>query len=158
MPGPVHDDPGAHRPRATGTGTGTGTDDFGPRLRPPAAVVLLVPVFVSLLVQVPGTIALSLWQRVPVRAGFRALLDSEPGIDVVAEASGGQALLLALRGTGGAARRRRPVARRRGSGAGPSTRTQAPRSRPVHARSFSSGHVVTMRSAGTPMRSARSAP
>ncbi len=34
-----------------------------------------------------------------VRAGFRALLDSEPGIEVVAEASGGQELLTALRAT-----------------------------------------------------------
>jgi len=32
-----------------------------------------------------------------VRAGFRALLDSEPGIQVVAEASGGQELLRVLR-------------------------------------------------------------
>ncbi|MCR2763467.1 response regulator transcription factor [Microbacterium sp. zg.B48] len=34
-----------------------------------------------------------------VRAGFRALLDSEPDIDVVVEASGGQALLRAIRET-----------------------------------------------------------
>jgi len=34
-----------------------------------------------------------------VRAGFRALLDSEPGIEVVAEASGGQELLRTLRET-----------------------------------------------------------
>lgn len=34
-----------------------------------------------------------------VRAGFRALLDSEPDIDVVAEASGGQQLLRMLRET-----------------------------------------------------------
>jgi DNA-binding NarL/FixJ family response regulator len=34
-----------------------------------------------------------------VRAGFRALLDSEPGIEVVAEASGGQELLRRLRET-----------------------------------------------------------
>ncbi|MBD3940768.1 response regulator transcription factor [Microbacterium sp. NEAU-LLC] len=34
-----------------------------------------------------------------VRAGFRALLDSEPDIDVVAEASGGQELLRRLRDT-----------------------------------------------------------
>lgn len=34
-----------------------------------------------------------------VRAGFRALLDSEPDIEVVVEASGGQQLLRALRGT-----------------------------------------------------------
>ncbi|WP_214466819.1 response regulator [Microbacterium flavescens] len=34
-----------------------------------------------------------------VRAGFRALLDSEPDIEVVAEASGGQELLRALRET-----------------------------------------------------------
>jgi len=43
----------------------TTADEFGPRFHPPAAVVLLVPVFVSLVVQVPGTIALSWWQRVP---------------------------------------------------------------------------------------------
>ena len=34
-----------------------------------------------------------------VRAGFRALLDSEPDIQVVAEASGGEALLRAIRAT-----------------------------------------------------------
>lgn len=34
-----------------------------------------------------------------VRAGFRALLDSEPDIEVVVEASGGQALLRAIRET-----------------------------------------------------------
>jgi DNA-binding NarL/FixJ family response regulator len=34
-----------------------------------------------------------------VRAGFRALLESEPGIAVVAEAAGGEALLAALRET-----------------------------------------------------------
>jgi DNA-binding NarL/FixJ family response regulator len=34
-----------------------------------------------------------------VRAGFRALLDSEPDIEVVAEASGGEALLRAIRET-----------------------------------------------------------
>ncbi len=34
-----------------------------------------------------------------VRAGFRALLDSEPDIEVVVEASGGEALLRALRET-----------------------------------------------------------
>jgi DNA-binding NarL/FixJ family response regulator len=34
-----------------------------------------------------------------VRAGFRALLDSEPDIEVVAEASGGEALLRVLRET-----------------------------------------------------------
>jgi len=34
-----------------------------------------------------------------VRAGFRALLDSEPDIEVVAEASGGEALLRTLRET-----------------------------------------------------------
>jgi len=43
-------------------------DDPGARFRPPRAVVLLVPVFVSLLVQVPGTIGLSWWQRVPLWA------------------------------------------------------------------------------------------
>lgn len=40
--------------------------DSAPRFRPPSAVVLLVPVFVSLIAQVPPTIALSWWQGVPL--------------------------------------------------------------------------------------------
>lgn len=62
MPGPARRDRSAGRPG----GHRLTADEFGPRFRPPAAVVLLVPVVVSLLVQVPGTIALSWWQRVPV--------------------------------------------------------------------------------------------
>ena len=41
-------------------------DEIAPRFRPPPAVTLLVPVVVSLIVQVPGTIAASWWQRVPL--------------------------------------------------------------------------------------------
>ncbi len=37
-------------------------------------------------------------------------------------------------------------------------RLRAQRARPVHSRRRSNGHVVTMRSAGTPALSARSAP
>ncbi|MFF2485512.1 sensor histidine kinase [Microbacterium sp. NPDC058062] len=69
MPGPVRDDSSASRHRLRAPGA----DEFGPRFRPPAAVVLLVPVFVSLLVQVPGTIALSWWQHVPVAAAATSL-------------------------------------------------------------------------------------
>lgn len=69
MPGPVRDDSSASRHRLRALGA----DEFGPRFRPPAAVVLLVPVFISLLVQVPGTIALSWWQRVPVAAAATSL-------------------------------------------------------------------------------------
>lgn len=47
--------------------------DAGPRFRPPAAVTLLVPVVVSLLIQVPGTIALSWWQRVPLPLALASL-------------------------------------------------------------------------------------
>jgi len=49
-------------------------DDPGPRFRPPRAVVLLVPVFVSLLVQVPGTVGLSWWQQVPVGAAVTSVV------------------------------------------------------------------------------------
>ncbi|MDQ7878008.1 sensor histidine kinase [Microbacterium sp. QXD-8] len=62
MPRPARDDSATRRP----LGQVTTAEDAWPRFRPPAAVVLLVPVFVSLLVQVPGTIALSWWQRVPL--------------------------------------------------------------------------------------------
>ncbi|MDR7185862.1 signal transduction histidine kinase [Microbacterium trichothecenolyticum] len=69
MPGPVRDDSSASRHRLRAPGA----DEFGPRFRPPAAVVLFVPVFVSLLVQVPGTIALAWWQHVPVAAAGASL-------------------------------------------------------------------------------------
>ncbi|MFD4960962.1 sensor histidine kinase [Microbacterium sp. NPDC058389] len=49
-------------------------DGPGARFRPPSAVVLLVPVFVSLLVQVPGTIGLSWWQHVPLWAAVTSAL------------------------------------------------------------------------------------
>jgi len=49
-------------------------DGAGLRFRPPPAVVLLVPVVVSLLVQVPGTIGLSWWQRVPPWAAVTSIL------------------------------------------------------------------------------------
>jgi signal transduction histidine kinase len=41
-------------------------DDSDPRFRPNAAVLLFVPVALSLLVQVPGTIGISFWQRIPL--------------------------------------------------------------------------------------------
>ena len=41
-------------------------DEFGPRFRPPPAVTLFVPVVVAFLIQVIGTIAVSVWQRVPL--------------------------------------------------------------------------------------------
>jgi signal transduction histidine kinase len=62
MPGSARFDQGASRTRARAAAA----EEFGPRFRPPAAVVLLVPVVVSFLVQVPGTIGLSWWQRVPL--------------------------------------------------------------------------------------------
>src|SRR5262245_59175872 len=62
MPGPVREHSSASPTRLRLSRA----DAFGPRFRPPAAVVLLVPVLVSLLIQVPGTIALSWWQRVPL--------------------------------------------------------------------------------------------
>jgi signal transduction histidine kinase len=49
----------------TGPATPSASDDAGLRFRPSPAVILLVPVVVSLLVQIPGTIGLSWWQRVP---------------------------------------------------------------------------------------------
>ncbi|GAA1949470.1 sensor histidine kinase [Microbacterium deminutum] len=39
--------------------------DAGPRFRPPPGVTLYVPVVVAFFVQVPATIAISVWQRVP---------------------------------------------------------------------------------------------
>src|SRR5829696_3346058 len=41
-------------------------DESAGRFHPPRAVVLLVPVAIALLIQVPGTLALSAWQRVPL--------------------------------------------------------------------------------------------
>lgn len=40
-------------------------DDAGPRFRPPPGVTLYVPVVVAFFLQVPPTIAISVWQRVP---------------------------------------------------------------------------------------------
>jgi len=40
--------------------------EFGPRFSPPPTVVLFVPVVVAFLVQVPATIGISWWQRVPL--------------------------------------------------------------------------------------------
>ena len=68
MPRPARDDSATRRPLGT-----TAAEDAWPRFRPPAAVVLLVPVFVSLLVQVPGTIALSWWQRVPLASAVTSV-------------------------------------------------------------------------------------
>ncbi len=51
----------------------TSGDDATARFRPPPAVVLLVPVFVSLVVQVAGTIGLAWWQRVPLPATLTSL-------------------------------------------------------------------------------------
>ena len=44
-------------------------DDFGPRFRPPPGVTLYVPVVVAFLIQVPATIAVSIWQGVPALYG-----------------------------------------------------------------------------------------
>jgi signal transduction histidine kinase len=41
-------------------------DEAGPRFRPPPGVTLYLPVVLALVVQVPATIAISAWQRVPV--------------------------------------------------------------------------------------------
>ncbi|MET0673475.1 MAG: sensor histidine kinase [Microbacterium pygmaeum] len=43
-------------------------EESGSRFRPPPAVTLLVPVFLALLVQVVGTIAICAWQGVPPRS------------------------------------------------------------------------------------------
>lgn len=44
-------------------------EDFGPRFRPPPGVTLYVPVVVAFLVQVPATIAISVWQNPPAPFG-----------------------------------------------------------------------------------------
>ena len=44
-------------------------DDAAPRFRPPPAVTLFVPVVLALLIQVPATIAISVWQGVPAPYG-----------------------------------------------------------------------------------------
>ncbi|MBW9093997.1 sensor histidine kinase [Microbacterium jejuense] len=49
-------------------------DAQGRRFRPPSAVVLLVPVVVSLVIQVTGTIGLSWWQHVPPWAAATSVL------------------------------------------------------------------------------------
>ena len=41
-------------------------DESAARFQPPRAAVLFVPVVIALLIQVPGTLALSAWQRVPL--------------------------------------------------------------------------------------------
>ncbi|WP_344062040.1 sensor histidine kinase [Microbacterium pumilum] len=41
-------------------------DDAAPRFRPPPGVTLFVPVLIAFVIQVPATIAISVWQRVPV--------------------------------------------------------------------------------------------
>ncbi|MGK3953107.1 sensor histidine kinase [Microbacterium sp. I2] len=48
-------------------------DESGPRFRRSTAVGLLVPVVVSLLVQVPGTIGASWWQHVPLPAALTSI-------------------------------------------------------------------------------------
>lgn len=48
-------------------------DDTAPRFGPPPAVTLLVPVVVSLIVQVPAAIALSWWQHVPIGAALASV-------------------------------------------------------------------------------------
>ena len=48
-------------------------DESGPRFRRSTAVGLLVPVVVSLLIQVPGTIGASWWQHVPLPAALTSI-------------------------------------------------------------------------------------
>ena len=46
---------------------GQSWDESGPRFRPPPAVTLFVPVVTALLIQLPATIGISVWMRVPPR-------------------------------------------------------------------------------------------
>jgi hypothetical protein len=46
---------------------GQNWDESGLRFRPPPAVTLFVPVVVAFLIQVPGTIGISIWLHVPPR-------------------------------------------------------------------------------------------
>ncbi|MFK4835873.1 sensor histidine kinase [Microbacterium sp. ZW T2_14] len=71
---PARDDPATRPPLGHPEGRTVPADDAWPRYRPPAAVVLLVPVFVSFFVQVPGTIALSWWQRVPLASAVTSVV------------------------------------------------------------------------------------
>lgn len=48
---------------------GQSWDESGPRARPPLAVTLVAPVVIAFLIQVPGTIGVSIWQHVPPRFG-----------------------------------------------------------------------------------------
>ena len=41
--------------------------ESGPRFQPPPGVTLFVPVVLALLIQVPGTIGISVWQHIPFR-------------------------------------------------------------------------------------------
>ncbi|BDV30434.1 sensor histidine kinase [Microbacterium terricola] len=48
--------------------------EFAPRFRPPPAVTLLVPTVVAFLIEVLGTAAISVWQRVPASSAFLSIL------------------------------------------------------------------------------------
>ena len=52
---------------------GTAWDEPGPRLRPPPAVSLLVPVVIALIVQVAGTVALTTGQHAPPRSAAASI-------------------------------------------------------------------------------------
>ncbi|MBD3940769.1 sensor histidine kinase [Microbacterium sp. NEAU-LLC] len=65
--------PARFGPTAAGPAVSTTGDDAGVRFRPSPAVILLVPVVVALLVQVPGTIGLSWWQHVPPAAAVTSI-------------------------------------------------------------------------------------
>ncbi|WP_146145280.1 sensor histidine kinase [Microbacterium timonense] len=62
MPGTAGSDPGSRAARRLDPPG----EDLSPRFRPPPALVLLVPVFVALIAQVPATIAVAWWQHVPL--------------------------------------------------------------------------------------------
>ncbi|MCW3494714.1 sensor histidine kinase [Microbacterium sp. SSM24] len=66
-------------------------DESAPRFRPPPGVTLYVPVVVALLIQVPGTIAVSWWTRAPMPAA---------AISVALAAASALALLAARRWPG----------------------------------------------------------
>ena len=52
---------------------GTAWDESGPRFRPAPAVTLLVPVAIALIVQVGGTVAVTVWQHGPPRAAIASV-------------------------------------------------------------------------------------
>ena len=70
---------------------GQNWDESGPRFRPPPAVTLFVPVAIAFLIQVPGTIGISIWQQIPPRIAF---------VSVALAAASALALLAARRWPG----------------------------------------------------------